>query len=519
MQPKGSTIGLLKDGKTVQQKFDSLDSGLTSLKGVTPESFSGTDTEQLLAAIAYAKSNSVNVYLMPGKTYTLTGTTSLEVDLRIFSFGTIMGRARIDATGFTGKAALWIHATGAYPDPMYQNTTNRVYGVELKGDITKSGVAGWMLGSDGKVSTEYNGQCCIEHCSVYNFDINILCTNDTWRYKFDKCLITSAKSYMFHAPAGLPNSGESITFHDCQFSDSKSTPINIECADFSVGMSGTSVLNTEIRVIARGAVVAMTDMCNIENPGASTWRKYVTVSNGGRFVIDNSTINCNQYQVQTRPIFSVDENSYIDFSNCRFPGNAYVFYQQNVDGTNTWVEGNGLVTATCCKLDLTSGAGCIPIHKSVSKVYNPDFEKGDTSGWSINNTGSASQTVLVDASYANSGSYGARFTIVPTRSLFLTQNCSGLLPARSFAVDFCARVVTDRPDGGNPGNLTLTFKSSNGTVIAGLNSNLTTGATDWTHYGKFLKGTVPRGAEILEISIRVQEGAVVDFDNITINFI
>jgi hypothetical protein len=117
-----------------------------------------------------------------------------------------------------------------------------------------------------------------------------------------------------------------------------------------------------------------------------------------RLVMNGCTLVCNQPSLQTQPLFEVTPNAFIEFSHVKFPGNKYQF-QNGVEVFRTFVEGDGYVIGTACIADIASGAGNIPLHKSLNPTRNFGFGTGDLSSWSFNNQGSVSQTCVVDAAY------------------------------------------------------------------------------------------------------------------------
>lgn len=502
---------------------DYIDQSERIMNGVCPEDFTqySTDTEQLKAAIAYAKANGCNVYLKSKKTYYLTGTESLDIDLGYFSFGCLFGGAKIDATGFTGTAALWVHSSIPYTGTA-NNHLNEIVGINLVGAIV-SGQAGLILGNlNNDANGTMNGECLIRNCNIGTFDIRILCTNSTWRYKFEHCGITSGSkgTYAFYAPVGLKDSGESITFHDCKFYDNKANSITIMCSNFSVGMSGTSILNTPIEISAVNSVIAITGMSNIENPGAAQWYRYAVVTGTGcRLIISSSTVISNQPQLQTKPLFLVDTNNFIEFSHIRFIGNAYKF-EGGDEGMRTWCEGLGFVTANACTGDITSGSGGIPIHRSLSAFFNFSFETGGATGtwpgWSWNTQGDPRQTAQCIPDAAKVGTYGMRLTSYGTLSGYFTQRCF-VGQSKYFWTAIWLKILQGGTLGNVAGNITIAFFSKDGTSISGPTSNLPTLATDWTVYGSYLQGRIPTGATEMELSFRVREGAIIDLDAALIN--
>ncbi|HBS7908814.1 TPA: hypothetical protein MAS55_004140 [Klebsiella pneumoniae] len=513
----GTSLVTHSDGVTVERHLNVLNRR-TSF--VMPEDFPGTDTEQLLAANSYAKANSVNLVLQPGKTYVLTGSTGLDIDLGYFSFGCPFGRAGIDATGFTGDAPIWVHSSAPY-SVGYRVHSNIMRGVSVVGSLKGTGQAGIITGNkNNNANGTYNGDCNIMHCSFKNFDKLLLATNSTWRYKFTDCGFTTeltGTTHALHFPAGLLDSGESISFDNCKIYDTKGAKILLECANFAIGMSGTSILNCPVEISGAGSLINLDSASNIENPGASTWYRYVKVTGvGARFNFNGCTIVCNNPSAQTQPLFEVGPNAFLDFSHVKMPGNNYLF-QNGTEGLRTFVEGDGYVIATSVIADIASGSGNIPLHKSLNPTRNSGFETGDLSSWSFNNQGSPSQTCVVGTAYKKTGTYGARMTSFGSLSCYLTQNAK--VTKHNYYTTTCQINTITAGAGTAAGALTVTFYDRSGNAIqSGASSSFTNTPSGWLSVGQFIQGRVPQAAEYCEVSIRCREGAVIDVDNFIINF-
>lgn len=513
----GSSLVMHSDGKTVQQYINILN---RRTNFVMPEDFPGTDTEQLLAANSYAKANSVNFQLQPGKTYVLTGSVGLDIDLGYFSFGCAFGRAGIDATGFTGDAAIWVHSSAPY-SLGYRVHSNIMRGVSVVGSLKGTGQAGIITGNkNNNANGTYNGDCNVIYCSFKNFDKLLLATNSTWRYKFTDCGFTTeltGTTHAMHFPSGLLDSGESVSFNDCKIYDTKGAPILLECANFAIAMPGTSILNCPVEVTGAGAFINLNTTSNIENPLASGRYRYVKVTGvAARFNFNGCTIVCNNPSVQTQPLFEVGVNAFLDFSHVKMPGNNYPF-QNGPEGFRTFVEGDGYVIAHAVINDIASGVGNIPLHKSLNPTRNFGFGTGDLSSWSFNNQGSVSQTCVVDAAYKKTGSYGARMTSIGSLSCYLTQNVK-VTGHTYFTTSLIVRTVTPG-SGTTAGQLTVTFYDRAGVKIQdGPSSTFSNSVTDWVSVGQFVQGRVLQSAEYCEVSVRCREGAVIDVDSFIINF-
>nr|WP_310617551.1 hypothetical protein [Pantoea cypripedii] len=515
----GMGAGLVNtdDGLTVQEHLDNIKNKFGS---VMPEDFGlSTDTANLLAAVAYAKTNGINVNLKTGKTYTLTGTRGLEIDLGKFSFGPLFGHAKIDASGFTGAYAVWVHSSLPYPDAMYLNTPHEFRGVVLIGDRTISGVAGLLLGNNDNDTTNgtYNGQCNIIGCTFSDFDTVILCTNSTWRYKFTRCTVSSGTSRVFYAPAGLTNSGENISFDNSWIADSKNAPFEIGCENFAVMMVNTSVVNTRILVSGTAAHFFFS-LGNIENPGATAFYKYVEITGThAEAVISNSSVAMNQPSLFTDAPYSGVANSTFKFLNVKTQSNAYV--PQTTTGIRVWVSGDCFVMASGCSFDYTSGGVKIPFAKRLGIVCDSDFESGGLTHWIINNASQVTQTAQVIAGAARNGSYGLQLTSISGYSIYATQKVA-VSPGRAFVTSAWGKVVTSAASG-NPGTISIDFYDYGGVQISGssYSSNMSNSNTDWTVLGGFLCGIVPAGAAYAQLNLRAYNGGVVYYDDIVINLI
>lgn len=487
-------------------------------KFIMPEDFNGTDTEQVQAALSYAKTNGVDVELQPGKTYNLT--EGIEVDLGYYSFGSSNGIAYLDFTTATSPYLLWVHSSRAYPSGMLNHCTS-MKGIRAKGAIHGTGQRLLLTGNNNDSSNgTYNGDCKIENCMFSTADIVVGGSNSTWRYKFLNCgfMMETAGTYAMHFPAGLTDSGESITFQNCKIFDMKGCPLLIECANFAIAMPGTSVLNTPIRITGAGALLILDSAANIENPGASAWYRYAEVTGvAARLILDGCTLVCNTPSIQTKPLFKVDINAFIVFNNVKKPGNNYLF-QNGDEGLRTFVEGDGYVIANNCIADISSGVGNIPLHKSLNPTVNYGFETGNLNGWTFNNQGSVNQTCVVGTDYKRTGNYGARMTSFGSLSCFLVQNVK-VTKHNYFTTTFQVNTITAGA-GTTAGSLTVTFYDRSGTALqGGSSSTFDNTVSGWQYVGRFIQGRVPQAAEYCEVSIRCREGAVIDIDSFIINFI
>lgn len=486
-------------------------------KFIMPEDFNGTDTERVKAALSYAKTNGVDVELQPSKTYNLT--EGIEVDLGYYSFGCSNGIAYLDFTAATSTYCVWVHSSRAYPSGMLNHCTS-MKGVRVKGAIQGVGQRLLLVGNNNdSANGTYNGDCKIENCMFSTADIVVGGSNSTWRYKFLNCgfMMETAGTYAMHFPAGLTDSGESITFQNCKIFDMKGCPILVECASFAIGMPGTSVLNTPIKITGNGAMVILDSAANIENPGASAWYRYGEVTGtAARLILNGCTLVCNNPSLQTRPLFYVGANAFIDVTLVKTPGNDYLF-QNGDEGLRTFVEGDGYVTASHCIGDILSGAGNIPLHKSLNPTLNPGFETGDLSSWTFNNQSSSSQTCVIGTEYKKTGTYGARMTSFGSLSCFLVQKVK--VTQHGYYSTTCQINTITAGTGTTAGALTVTFYDRAGNPLkSGASSNFTNTPSGWQSVGRFIQGRVPQAAEYCEVSIRCREGAVIDVDNFIINF-
>lgn len=477
----------------------------------------GDITNAITKAIAYAKPKRLGLVISAGQ-YKYTGSAMLEIDLGFISLVCPVGCASIDFSGVTSTYAINVYSSATYPDPLYRNTVNKLAGIEVFG-AKVAGKNGLLIGRSGGAKY-YNGQCSIEHCSFHDFDYVISCANSTWRYKFDKCAVSKGISSVFYAPAGLSDSGESITFVDSIIADSSGAPIIIACDSFSIGFISSSILNTRIQITGTASTLSISGMSNIENPGLSAWNPFATVTGASsRLILSDSTLVINQPAIQVQPVFYVGANAFIIFNSIKFPGNAYKFEQNSSDAVRAFVEGPGSVMCNNCTSDITAGAGNIPVHRSISPIYNSGFELGNTNGWRINNSSSPSQTAVVSAASAKAGSYGMRLTSISGLSIFATQKFS-VKPGQYYMTSFWAKVVSIGANGNAAGNITLSFYTENDTQITGPTATLPLSTADWAVYGaNTIRGLVPAGAVTAVLSLRAYDGAVVDFDGILINFI
>lgn len=473
----------------------------------------GDVTAAITRSLDYGKTHNVGVIISPGK---YLCKTRISVDVGFTSLACLEGFADINFTDSDDEDAVWLYSSAGYPDGMEQNTLNALERIIFRGSRVQ-GRNGLRLGHE---MYDYNGQSSINKCTFIDFDKVVYCTHNTWRTKFSNCTLSSGVSFLFLAPAGLRNSVESITFIDTQISDAKNAPFDVSCENFSLGFYGSSVLNTPLRVSGAGSTVSIEGMGNIENPGRESFLKYAEVTGAGsRLIISKSTIVINKYWLQTSPVFYVGQNSFLIFDTVKFPGNPYVFETNSEDGVRAFVNGPGFVNSVNCTGDIVSGAGMIPLHRSLCPFFNWNFERGTFEGWSLNNSGSVSQTAEVLNIAAKTGNYGLKLTSVAGLNVFATQSTRSL-SGRYFTFSVWAKVITPSSSGGNAGNATLTFKSEQGIQLDGsFTANISSGATDWAVYGAYLQGRVPPSAASVEVSLRASNGAVLHFDCVLLNFI
>ncbi|WP_459567728.1 hypothetical protein, partial [Enterobacter asburiae] len=84
------------------------------------------------------------------------------------------------------------------------------------------------------------------------------------------------------------------------------------------------MLNTPVVISGNGASLLIDGMGNNENPGKSSWMRYVEVTGiGARFILQSSTLVCNGPSSQTRPLVLVGAKARAIFIAVKFPGNLY----------------------------------------------------------------------------------------------------------------------------------------------------------------------------------------------------
>ena len=461
-------------------------------------------------AAAYAKAKKVGICLSAGQ---YIATQTIAVDIGFFSFTCPFGSAQIDFTGISNSAALRVFSSAGYPDGMNRNTTNRVIGIHGYGSRT-SGQTGILTGHD---TNDYNGQTIIENCSFHDFGKNILCGPNTWRVKIINCEFNSPLEHQFYAPPGLANSGENISFDGCWIADSKNSPIEVACTNFSVMFVNTSIVNT--RVLMSGIASSFFfNLGNIENPGATEFYNYIELTglHSSASIID-STVTMNQPSLFVDAPYKGIANSTFIFTNIKFQSNAYPLETNN--SIRAWVNDAPFVFAKGCHYDYTSGGVKIPVSKRLSAVSDSGFESGGITHWTINNAGSVSQTAVVDPAYAKNGSYGLQLTSIATLSVYASQKFP-VTSGRVFSTSVWGKVITPSLSG-NAGTVSLDFFNDEGVLIpsSSYNSNLSNSNTEWTVIGGFISNVVPAGASKAQINLRATNGAVVNYDDVIINLI
>ena len=319
---------------------------------------------------------------------------------------------------------------------------------------------------------------------------------------------------ILYVPQGLNDSGEILTFYHCQFFDGAGSNIRISCATFTMLFVSCSFLNITFFVDAPHSTSVTCQGCNFENPGSANTRRYIDIAGGHTniFNIIGGSIITNSNAGQTQALINIAEGNQLNLSNLNIPYGAH-YKQEEETGYHAFCSGEGAVSAVNCGYQLRNGAGCCPVHPSLSLFANWDFGAGDLRAWTLDSNlsgGSATYT-------QGAGPKGAGvISVVPnTRPINFSQTASVLSTSGSFSMSV---MVNIKSSSGNAGQISVNYLDEFGNTLGGgVSANLGS-STGWKVIGKnTLRGRLPIGARKLRVNVQTAVGATVDYTNLLCN--
>jgi hypothetical protein len=166
------------------------------------------------------------------------------------------------------------------------NGTSHPSGAGLR-DCSITGNAGTsvgiLLGGTNGAEGAYFG-----HDGVYNFGIDVLYGNNTWRTKFDNSVIQgNNSSVLLSVPNSLTNSGEELVFDSTAFLNGQTNGVQIAGSGIEADFIDCSFDDTQVATSA-----SFVNMFNphFENPGTSTISYPYVVNSGGNLNLTNPQI-------------------------------------------------------------------------------------------------------------------------------------------------------------------------------------------------------------------------------------
>lgn len=468
----------------------------------------GDDTTAILTAVEYVRDNKGKLNI-PAGNYVYSGTSTINVDLGLFSVES-EGGAVINCASFTGTNVCRVFSSLTYPSSVYTNPTNTMKGLAFVGGRV-DGTVGLLVGML-TTAKAYSGNLHIVDCTFDAFDTNIKMGNTAWRIAFYNVASRYGKTHNYHAPADITESGEDMNFYGCMFADGGE--ILIEKSNYSMNLHSCSILNTKLHISGTAAFVRMYGG-NMENPGAGSFYKYAVLdaSHTARLDFIGTTVVCNNAALFIDTPFDVSTRNIIAFNNVKYTSSLNAI--ETTADNRTLVSGAGEVMSINSSLELNSGGVKFPIHTSMNRLHNSGFELGNTNGWTINNSGQASQTAVASATAKRNGTYGLLVTSIVGQSIFVNQQIQ-LTVGLQFICSGWVKVATAAASG-NAGSITVTFYTQTGTQISSQSSAIPNTVGDFYVNGGFLCGVVPQGTFYATVSLSALNGAVIYFDDILIN--
>lgn len=470
------------------------------------------------AAYAYAYSVNTQLFLAGGH-YVIQGATSIDINPTRAGISSL-ARCFIDASGMTSDYVFTISSESSYtPAPYNNNLNTALQGLYVYGNKT-AGVSGLLCGKRVASSTKsYNGQTEIRDCTFDKFDYNIRMGHNSWRFVFWKVnsLNASNDNGILYIPSGLDDSGEIMSFYHCQFFDGSGSNIRLSCNSYCLIFNTCSFLNITFYNDAGNSTTVTCNGCNFENPGSTSTRRYVDITAGHThvFTINGGTIVTNRNGGQTQALFNVSANNQLNFCNLTIPYGAH--YQQETEtGYHGFVSGNGSVTTSGCMLQLNNGAGCCPLHPSLSNYENWNLSYGDTSGWTVNKGTDTTSLVEVLSGLGPKGEHVLH--VAPVSQGVNISQVTRVEGVGGFSLSLMVNVISASASA-KAGQISVTYLSESDKSLGGVSANIDT-TTGWKVIGKTtLRGRLPIGTKKLRLNIQTVAGASVYYTNILSNVI
>lgn len=464
------------------------------------------DAPSIIAAITASKASESSL-TVPDGTYSISGSTGLDVDIGKMSMcGS--GVVIFDCSALTATNAIQVYSSLSYPNSHYTNTINKLSGIVFKGGSV-AGRHGLLIGS---ASYANNGQTLVERCGFVNFDRCHHFTSNAWRCVFNKCVFMTAVNYTMYWPSGVSNAGEAISYYHCQFNDGTGSML-VAANNVNIYMFSCSILNQPI-TISGFTVLWIMFGGNMENPANATPYTYITISNASTFVMNGTGLVLDALATFTDAIFNLSSSgSSLIFNNVIWPDGSNLQFETTV-GWRTFAKGSGRVVVNGSSYWPLSGGYKCPVSASANSIYNGNFETGNTDGWSVAAYSTAGSTAVASATAKKNGTYGLLVTTVSGGGINITQDCK-VKPGQLVQLFAWIKVATA---GSAPiGYFQLAFFSATGNQISIVSNEIS--STSWTAFGSSQTGYAPAGADYCKVVINVQTGGpnVVYVDDVILN--
>lgn len=224
-QPKGSTIGVLRDGRTIQEAVDSAEASLLHLSYsivLYPTGSASTDTLAKDAAIAQCEASGKDLIIAAGN---YQWTSGIEWNPRRYSIHG-MGDVIVDVSGIPAGSYAVTLKTVHNGTKLWNNIARVMERIVFVGPPTVNGIKIDSVADNSKAMNKF--------ANLYfnGFNIGVYLGNNQWLNRFEHCgwRNTTNKIYI----NALEDSGENIQFVGCDFFGQNAT-LNDVCINHAAG--------------------------------------------------------------------------------------------------------------------------------------------------------------------------------------------------------------------------------------------------------------------------------------------
>lgn len=318
-QPKGSTIGVLRDGRTIQEAVDSVEASLLHLSYsvvLYPSGSAVTDTLAKDAAIAQCEASGKDLIIVAGN---YQWTSGIEWNPRRYSIHG-MGDVIVDVSGIPAGSYAVTLKTVHNGTKLWNNIAKVMERIVFVGPPTVNGIKIDSVADNSKAMNKF--------ANLYfnGFNIGVYLGNNQWLNRFEHCgwRNTTNKIYI----NALEDSGENIQFVGCDFFGQNATLddvcINHVAGNIEITFEGCSfdfMTRTLYAKWDQGRGIMRFSKCHFESRGqqdfevdsANSW--YHLILDGCDWTWDSATMPTRIGRINST---NVDRPACLTVTNCNF---------------------------------------------------------------------------------------------------------------------------------------------------------------------------------------------------------